>query len=126
MRCAIVACEVGRNEMPDAIGWKYDGRSILVECKASRADFLGDKNKPWRRCPAIGMGVLRYYMAPPGIIGLDDLPEQWGLCEVLPKIIRVRKKAEPFLRGQWEFGEWYERQLLISLLWRKEHLPTEG
>lgn len=125
MRCAVAACEVGSNEIPDAIGWKYDGRSILVECKASRADFLSDKNKPWRCCPAIGMGMLRYYMAPPGIIKIEDLPEQWGLCEVYPNIVRVRKKAEPFLRHQWELGEWYERRLLISLLWRTEHLPAE-
>ena len=31
-------------EIPDAIGWK-NGRSILIECKATRADFLSDKKK---------------------------------------------------------------------------------
>jgi hypothetical protein len=35
-------------EHPDAIGWR-DGVSILIECKASREDFLADKNKAVER-----------------------------------------------------------------------------
>lgn len=43
-------------EEPDAIGWWSHGRSLLVECKASRADFLRDAGKPFRRFPGLGMG----------------------------------------------------------------------
>ena len=35
-------------ETPDAIGWR-NGITILVECKISRADFLSDKNKLFRK-----------------------------------------------------------------------------
>ncbi len=50
-RCGVVlseqACVSG--EMPDAIGWKRASHSVLVECKISRADFLADRDKPFRQ-----------------------------------------------------------------------------
>ena len=50
-RCGVVlseqACASG--EMPDAIGWKRACHSVLVECKISHADFLADREKPWRQ-----------------------------------------------------------------------------
>lgn len=83
----IVAVSECRAEMdgecPDAIGFRagwHDG-SVLVECKVSRADFLADKAKAHRR-PGAGMGTWRYYMAPAGVIRVEDLPERWGLLEV--------------------------------------------
>ncbi|MGB9105309.1 MAG: hypothetical protein WCC59_11160, partial [Terriglobales bacterium] len=52
-RCGIIlseqACCTG--EVPDVIGWKGRCRSVLVECKISRADFLADRGKPWRLNP---------------------------------------------------------------------------
>ena len=37
------------SEIPDAIGWTsmycYPGQSIVIECKTSRQDFLGDRKK---------------------------------------------------------------------------------
>lgn len=70
------------SEIPDAIGWAYGGRlSILVECKVSRSDFRADQKKLFRRKTHLGMGTHRYYMAPTGIIPLDDVPEMWGLLE---------------------------------------------
>jgi hypothetical protein len=57
-RCGVVlseqACVSG--EMPDAIGWKRACHSVLVECKISRADFLADRNKPFRQKPQSGVG----------------------------------------------------------------------
>jgi len=113
-RCPVVLSEVGSGiEIPDAIGWEYSGRSILVECKASRADFLKDQNKSFRRYSDTGMGFLRYYMTPPGLVLPDEVPEKWGLCFVHPTQVRVAKRAEAFLfRGK--IGAWRERGLLIS------------
>lgn len=65
-------------ERPDAIGWRH-GISILIECKASRADFLADRGKPFRIEPARGVGDWRFYLAPPGIVEAADLPPGWGL-----------------------------------------------
>ena len=69
-RCGVVlseqACASG--EMPDAIGWKKKCHSVVVECKVSRADFLADSTKPWRRQPETAVGAERYYLAPHGLI----------------------------------------------------------
>lgn len=65
-------------EIPDIIGWK-SGFSILIECKTSRADFLADKKKFFRRFPYEGMGTYRLYLCPTGLIHSDELPKGWGL-----------------------------------------------
>jgi hypothetical protein len=31
------------------------------------------------------MGNYRYYLAPEGVLTLEDLPEKWGLIEVTPR-----------------------------------------
>lgn len=75
-------------ETPDAIGFRaavYRECSVLVEVKVSRADFLADRKKPHRIDPGLGMGVYRYFMAPAGMINVDELPSRWGLIEVSPK-----------------------------------------
>jgi hypothetical protein len=113
-RCPVVLSEAGMGlEIPDAIGWEYGGRSILVECKVSRSDFLRDQKKSFRYYSDSGMGSVRYYMVPPNLISVDDVPEKWGLCYVHPKQVRIIKKAEPFLFGG-KIGSWRERRLLIS------------
>ncbi len=82
---ALVEPRIGflSGEIPDAIGFRasnwLDG-SVMVECKASRADFLADRKKPHRE--GAGMGRWRYYMAPEGVIGQDELPARWGLLVV--------------------------------------------
>lgn len=82
-------------ESPDAIGWRpyrYIGGATLVEVKVSRVDFVADRNKPYRANPALGMGLYRYYMAPAGLLDIEDLPDRWGLIEVtLRGHIKVRR-----------------------------------
>lgn len=79
----IKACTLS-GEIPDAIGFKSDC-TILIECKASRADFLADKKKYFRVHPEAGMGDHRFFMAPKGMIAKDELPEGWGLIVVNEK-----------------------------------------
>ena len=74
-------------EQPDAIGFR-DGLSILVECKVSRADFLADRSKPFRADPKKGMGDWRFYLCPPGVINIIDLPAGWGLLWATEKTIK--------------------------------------
>jgi hypothetical protein len=95
-RCTVVLTELAtqNNETPDAIGFfASGGASILVECKASRADFLADKNKIFRREQERGMGDHRYFLVPAKLITPDELPESWGLLEMHEKQIREVKKA---------------------------------
>lgn len=74
-------------EQPDAIGWRHH-ISILVECKATRSDFLADSRKKFRANPASGCGDWRFYLSPPKVITPDDLPPNWGLLWAQGKRVR--------------------------------------
>jgi hypothetical protein len=119
-RCGVVlseqACASG--EMPDAIGWKKACHSVLVECKASRPDFLADREKPFRQTPETGVGCERYYLAPKGLIRIDELPVGWGLLEVCGRGIERARPAEKNLRSA--IGFQYEMNLLLASLRRVE------
>lgn len=83
--CAFAYTEFGTSstlEMPDALGFLDMEYTVLIEVKVSRADFLADVKKPWRVKPETGMGDFRYYMAPRGLLGVDEIPRHWGLLEV--------------------------------------------
>ncbi len=119
-RCGVVlseqACASG--EMPDAIGWKKACHSVLVECKASRGDFMADGEKPWRQRPESGVGCERYYLAPRGLIGVDELPSGWGLLEVSGREIESAKRSAKNLRSSAGFE--LEMNLLLASLRRVE------
>ena len=83
MNCGVVFNDKFRattktGEQPDAIGFR-NNVSIMIECKSSRADFLADKKKPFRKNPVDGIGDWRFYMCPIGMIKVEDLPKGWGL-----------------------------------------------
>ena len=117
-RCSVVMTEypTSYGEQPDAIGWRYDGKSILVEVKISRADFLRDKKKSWRKNHGTGMGQERYYLAPPGLIQKSELPKHWGLLEVHPKTIKRIACSTPSI--QTVASSKTELRLLLSALRR--------
>lgn len=86
LHCGVVLEELVTcaREVPDAVGWS-NSLCILVECKATHADFLAEKNKPVRRTESWGypcLGAYRFYLTPPGVIRVDEIPEGWGLYEV--------------------------------------------
>jgi len=89
-QCSIVLTELNANtrygEQPDILGFNSNcrSRSILIECKVSRADFYADQKKPFRHnaLNGFGIGSQRWYLAPEGIIPKDKVPEKWGLLEV--------------------------------------------
>jgi hypothetical protein len=119
-RCGVVlseqACVSG--EMPDAIGWKKACHSVLVESKVSRADFLADRSKLVRQKPEIGVGCERYYLAPRGVIRIEELPAGWGLLEVFGREIERIKSSAKNLRS--EIGFRHEMNLLLVSLRRVE------
>jgi hypothetical protein len=119
-RCGVVlseqACVSG--EMPDAIGWKKACHSVLVESKVSRGDFLADRDKPFRLKPEIGVGCERYYLAPRGMIRIEELPVGWGLLEVSGREVERAKPSAKNLRSAVGFG--YEMNLLLASLRRVE------
>jgi hypothetical protein len=119
-RCGVVlseqACVSG--EMPDAIGWKRASHSVLVECKVTRADFLADRDKPFRRKPEQGVGSERFYLTPPGLIKPVELPASWGLLELRRGRIEMVQPSAKNLRTAAGFR--YEMNLLLASLRRVE------
>jgi len=119
-RCGVVlseqACVSG--EMPDAIGWKRACHSVLVECKVTRADFLADRAKPFRQEPEKGVGSERFYLTPPGLVKLEELPAGWGLLEHRRGRIEMLRASETDLRTAVGFR--YEMNLLLASLRRVE------
>jgi hypothetical protein len=119
-RCGVIlseqACASG--EMPDAIGWKRACHSVLVECKISRADFLGDRGKPFRQKSKLGMGCERFYMTSHGLLNLDELPCGWGLLELHNREVVMLRPAAQNLRSASGFR--HEMNLLLASLRRVE------
>jgi len=119
--CGIVlseqACVSG--EVPDAIGWKGACRSVVVECKLSRSDFLADRAKPFRQNPELGLGCERWYLTPAGLLSAEELPKYWGLLEARAGKLQVAVKASR--RDQRSpTGLLYEMNLLLASLRRVE------
>jgi hypothetical protein len=119
-RCGVVlseqACVSG--EMPDAIGWKQACHSVLVECKVTRADFLVDRAKPFRQKPEKGVGNERFYLTPPALVKIEELPVGWGLLEYRRGRIEMMQVAAKDLRTAAGFR--CEMNLLLASLRRVE------
>ena len=82
--CAEMVTQNIYGEVPDAIGWTSRA-SILIECKASRSDFLADLKKVFRvDFPESGMGDFRFYFTNPGVITSEtDIPLGWACTKCL-------------------------------------------
>jgi hypothetical protein len=119
-RCGVIlseqACVSG--EMPDAIGWKRACHSVLVECKTSRADFLADREKPFRKKPELGVGCERFYLTPPGLARPEEMPPGWGLLEYRQRTIEMIRASQKNLRSARGFQS--EMNLLLASLRRVE------
>ncbi len=120
-RCSVVITELATGgECPDAIGWRGPF-STLVECKISRCDFSSDRKKPFRSANWLGVGLNRYFLTPPGLLSVDDLPPKWGLLEFSGDKLRVAKKSELF-----RVNNRHEVSILLSCLRRIGHLSPRG
>jgi hypothetical protein len=121
-RCAIVITDMvsAAAETPDAIGFT-SWHSILIECKASRADFRRDADKACRRRGG-GMGCERFFMAPAGMLKPEEMPEGWGLLEVNAEG-KVRRRKDPVSRLVEDRSE---TVLLLSAIRRIGQNPPPG
>jgi len=119
-RCGVILSEQAclSGEIPDAIGWKRACHSVLVECKISRADFLADRDKSFRRKPESGVGCERYYLTPKSLLRLDQLPAGWGLLECRNHGVELLHSSARNLRTAVGFR--YEMNLLLASLRRVE------
>ena len=117
-KCSVVLYEfaTSADENPDVIGWASGAGSVLMECKLSRADFLRDAAKIVRRNPRAGMGQRRYYLCPPEVIQVKDLPPRWGLLWATKSHVTVKREA----RGHAERNLMAEIGFLSSMLRRAQ------
>ncbi len=125
-RCGIILSEQAccSGEVPDVIAWKARCRSVLVECKVSRADFLADRAKPWRmgmgKDSQGALGCERFYMAPAGLIAPAELPAGWGLLEVRGRKVEVAVACNKRRSLRTPEGLLNEMNLLLASLRRVE------
>lgn len=122
--CVVVITEMtcGAGEQADAIGW-FPSYSIVIECKANRADYLGDKKKPHNRSIRGSMGDKRYYLAPPGVIKCEELPEGYGLLE--PRGRGVVKRSD-YTGTRKAKNHQAEITLLLSAIRRMDGVDPAG
>jgi len=119
--CAVVITEMaGGSQEPDAIGF-HPSYSMLIECKASRSDFLNDKNKCYRRAEK-SMGDKRCYLAPTDMIDPAELPEKWGLLEPWGNGLKIIEEANYFIDKESRS----ETALIISAMRRIEGMMPKG
>lgn len=135
--CLVAASECTGSysgEIADAIGFRNvgsDACSVVIEAKLTRSDFIADARKPHRNGTVTGMGTYRYYLAPAGLISVDELPAGWGLIEVsergAPKVRcgHVLEKPQQHLGWRRDTSQWQhtanterEAALLVRLLAR--------
>lgn len=72
---------------------------VAYEIKLTRADFANEINDPTKREFAEKVANECYFVAPAGMIQPDELPEWWGLYEVVKnglrrKVIAKQRKIE--------------------------------
>jgi len=119
---AVVTTGIGSGETPDVLAFYGSGHTTLIEVKVSRADFLKDGKKWFRRRPERGMGNRRYYLAPAGLIKVEELPDKWGLMELRGEKIKVVKLAE----HTTDVCKYAEISVLMSLIRRIGQNAPEG
>jgi hypothetical protein len=93
--CSVVLCEFAAagEENPDVIGWGSNAGSVMIECKLTRSDFLADAQKAVRVNPSKGMGQRRFYLCPPDVIQVKDLPPKWGLLWATKGHVALKRNA---------------------------------
>ena len=120
-RCGVILSEQAclSGEMPDAIGWKRACHSVLVECKISRADFLADRDKPFRQKRRTRDWAASASISRPRRCFVPKNCPRLGTCSnATTEKLRLLQPAAKNLRTATGFR--YEMNLLLASLRRVE------
>ncbi len=110
--------------------WKsLNYRRISYEIKISRGDFLHELKHPEKRAFALEISQQYYFVTPPNLVELDELPEECGLIELSEKGRLITKKKAPIRLNNdfeftWEFAASLGRQIWTR--WEKENVTNEN
>ena len=67
---------------------------IAYEIKVSRADFAKELSNPLKREDAEKLADECWFVTPVGLVRVDEIPEGWGLIEMVANGLRVKKRAK--------------------------------
>ena len=121
--CRVVLTELVANtdscETPDAIGF-IAGKTILIECKTSKADFYRDCKKKARHPLSPALGNWRFYLTLPGLLKPEQIIQGWGLYEVHGRSIIHKSGVEYYNAGRppFESDRNSEIAILVSAFWK--------
>lgn len=75
--------------------WPSKGHlGVAVEVKVSRSDFRRELDDPTKRAPWENLASECWFAAPAGVIPLQEIPEGWGLIEVIKGgKLRAKRRA---------------------------------
>jgi len=121
-----ILCEPGfRDEMPDAFGMS-ENMTCLIECKATRSDFLADRKKDFRIHPEKGIGQQRIYLVNKGVCTPEELPQGWQMIEAVDDHTVITEYGD--LKKHWKDEYMFrernldsEYRLMCSWAYRREH-----
>ena len=122
-KCRVVATEIRTSvsETPDVVGWHGFGKCVVIECKTSKSDFKADAKKAHIRA-GTSIGDERWYLTPPGLIDLSEIPEGWGLVEYTPSKhangYYMKRILDAPVRERSGTSLHMERRMLISVAGR--------
>jgi hypothetical protein len=77
------------------------GRSIAIEVKISRGDFMRELREPRKRAPWEKLAGECYFATPAGLVKPDELPEGWGLLELRGSKMVQKKAAQQRKPEPW-------------------------
>lgn len=94
---------------------------VAYEVKVDRADFLREIQDPEKRKPAEALATECYFCTPAGLVEHDEVPEGWGLVEVVKgNRVRTTKIATQREHKPWP---WYAIQGLARRIHAHEAGP---
>ena len=83
-----------------AIGLSGEHWTTAFEIKVSRSDYIQELEDPKKRAPAVEIANQFYFVTPPNLLELEELPVEVGLMEVRDGTLHVRKEALATTRDQ--------------------------
>lgn len=110
-------------EKPDIIwiGDKVD-ECVVIECKASRQDFLKDCKKPFRVFPDKGMGKYRVYVVNEGVVNYaSELPEGWMCFIVIDKDTFTELASPTTDTSAKDAKDWWRKYEFKERNWKAEY-----